>query len=223
MLDLAEGQEHQDEDHVNQRDRRLEEVVIVAGDELPQFIDKGAEPDAADDRRDAFAVVSQYRQRENERREHQQSTPQHVGDVQPTATELRVAGRREERPDHQDGSHGRPQYALQIAGRLNIPNKLKLYRSMCGYHTGSFPLTPYHRDSPCRHVRRPASLAIKNGMLIICRLLWQQAVYPRIVCWMRELLRWRKDRLRSSCDAGSGPERSAEKERNDEKSPVRRP
>ena len=49
--DRAEGEEEHDEDGVQDRNGWLEEVVVVAGDELAQLVDEGAEAKPAEDGR----------------------------------------------------------------------------------------------------------------------------------------------------------------------------
>ena len=85
------GDEEQDEDDVDQGDRRLVEVVVVAGDELAQLVDEGAEAGAADDRRKDAGPAPEKRQTRQERDQHADAAEEHVGDVQAVAPDLGIA------------------------------------------------------------------------------------------------------------------------------------
>src|SRR5690606_855285 len=100
-----------------------------AGDELSQLIDKGSKTDSTKNRRDEANILPHHRECEDERRKHQQPTPEHVGDVESPTTDLRVAGRREEGPDRKDGGYGRPQEALKITAGLKAPHDPGLCRN----------------------------------------------------------------------------------------------
>ena len=97
-LDRSEREVHHDEHDVDERDRRLEEVVHVAGDELAELVDEPAEPGAAEERDEGARERRQIRDREDDRDRHHQRAPDRVRDVQRAVAELRVAGEDEEEP-----------------------------------------------------------------------------------------------------------------------------
>ena len=101
-LDAAEDQVHRDEHDVDERDRRLEEVVHVAGDELAELVDEPPEPAPADEGDERAVVRRQERDREDDRHRHHQRAPDRVRDVQRPVPELRVPGDDQEHavPDH---------------------------------------------------------------------------------------------------------------------------
>ena len=97
-LDRAEREVHHDEHDVDERDRRLEEVVDVAGDELAELVDEPAEPRAAEEGDERPREGRQIGDREDDRDRHHQRTPDRVRDVERAVPELRVAGEDEEEP-----------------------------------------------------------------------------------------------------------------------------
>ena len=113
------GDEEQDEDDVDQGNRRLIEVVVVAGDELAQLVDEGAEAGAADDRRKVAGPPPEKRQARQERDQHADAAEEHVGDVQTVAPDLRIAGEPSQAADEEDGDHRRDEETLQEPRRLH--------------------------------------------------------------------------------------------------------
>jgi hypothetical protein len=102
--DLPDQDQH-DHDDVDQRRRRLVEVVVVRRDELADLVDEQPEPDPADqrgERPDHRAGPGQHR---DDGDRHEQPAPEHVRDVQAVAAELREPGQREQPARHQDGQH----------------------------------------------------------------------------------------------------------------------
>src|SRR6202011_5651675 len=89
-LDSAEHQEQDDEDDVDQGDCRLEEVVVVGGDELAKLVDKQSKTKAADDRCPAFGAFAQDGQQQHHGCQHKQPTPEEVGDVKGPAANPRI-------------------------------------------------------------------------------------------------------------------------------------
>src|SRR5438874_593725 len=84
-----EAQEEQDQEAVDKRDGGLEEVVVVRGDELAEFVDEQPEAGSANQRRQPLAPFADHGQQEHERNEHEQSAPEHVGDVKSASAHAR--------------------------------------------------------------------------------------------------------------------------------------
>ena len=101
--DLPDGEEHHGEEDVHERGRGLEEVVVVRRDELPELVDERAESSATDDRREQAGERREEEQEQTEGDEHSESAPQNVRDVQPAASQARVAGGLEADADQQQG------------------------------------------------------------------------------------------------------------------------
>src|SRR5205807_7361343 len=102
-LDGAEAHEEQDQEAVDKRDGGLEEVVVVFGDELAEFVDEQPEAGSANQRRQPLAPFADHGQQEHERNEHEQSAPEHVGDVKSASTHARKAGHTEKQARQQNG------------------------------------------------------------------------------------------------------------------------
>ena len=94
--------EQDDEADVDDRDRGLVEVVHVLGDELADLVDEQAKSDTAHNRGNRFRRWAEERKRGEQRRQQQETAPEHVRDMQLCAADLRIAGRGEEatREDH---------------------------------------------------------------------------------------------------------------------------
>ncbi len=122
------GDEEQDKDDVDQGDRRLIEVVVVAGDELAQLVDEGAEARAADDRRKDAGPPPEKRQTRQERDQHTDAAEEHVGDVQTVAPDLRIAGETEPGADEEDSDHRRDEETLQEPRRLDTTRGIGMPR-----------------------------------------------------------------------------------------------
>ena len=85
LPDLAGRQEEHDEERVEDRGRRLEEVVVVARHELPDLVHERAEPRATDDGCDQARGEREVEEQQDDRDEHAEPAPEHVRDVQPAA------------------------------------------------------------------------------------------------------------------------------------------
>ncbi len=83
---------------------RLEEIVVVRRDELPQLVDEEAEADAAEDRPDAPHDGVEEREEEDDRDQHPGPAPQQMRDVQAVSSELRIVRQPELGPDDEDGA-----------------------------------------------------------------------------------------------------------------------
>jgi hypothetical protein len=104
----------QDEQHVHEREGRLEEVVVLLGDELADLVDESAEADAAEEGGEPDRIPVEVREEDEERDHHDQAAPEHVRDVQAAAAELRVAGHPQVETDDEDGADGRHQEQLDV-------------------------------------------------------------------------------------------------------------
>ena len=87
QLKIAKGEIDEDERDVDERDRRLEEIVVVARDELADLVDERSESDSADERGPQSRSVAEEGELGEQRRRHQQASPKHVGDVKSRAAE----------------------------------------------------------------------------------------------------------------------------------------
>src|SRR6266478_10242114 len=81
-LKIAKGEIDEDEHNVDERDRRLIEIVVVARDELADLVDERSEPDSPEERRQQSGPVAKEGKADEQRRRHQQASPKHVGDVE---------------------------------------------------------------------------------------------------------------------------------------------
>jgi len=88
----ARAEVEADEDQVDQARRRLVEVVVVGGDELAELVDEEAEADAGDQRRHLAGAAAEQAEQDRQRHDHEDATPEQVGDVEAVAAELRVVG-----------------------------------------------------------------------------------------------------------------------------------
>jgi phage terminase small subunit len=122
-LHPARGEEEQYEDDVDHRRGRLEEVVVVGGDELAQLVDEEAEADPADHRRGPPPPAPEKRQQEPDRDQHEQPAPEKVSDVQPPRAELRVVRRPQLQPDDDDHRHRRDQKRVLQRPDLGAANR----------------------------------------------------------------------------------------------------
>src|SRR5205085_568431 len=84
---------------------RLEEVVVVRGDELAELVDEEAEADAGDERRRPTGAATEQGEQDRDRDHHQKAPPEQVGDVEAVAAELRVVGEPELGADAEDRRH----------------------------------------------------------------------------------------------------------------------
>src|SRR5438477_1373080 len=104
--DLARREEEDHEERVEDRGGGLEEVVVVRRDELAELVDERAEAGPAHYRGDEARGRGQIQEKQDDRDEHPEPTPENMRDVQTAAAELRVAGRFEEDADDHDGRDG---------------------------------------------------------------------------------------------------------------------
>jgi hypothetical protein len=93
---------------------------VVGRHELPDLIDERAEAQPGDDSRNVLDGPVEVRQQEQERGEHEQAAPQHVGDVDPAGAQLRVPSEGEEGTDHQERDDRGDEEALQEERRLRV-------------------------------------------------------------------------------------------------------
>ena len=121
--DAAEHQVHRDEHDVDERDRRLEEVVHVLGDELPQLVDEPPEARTAEERDERPGERGQERDRDDDRDRHHQRAPDRVRDVQRAVAELRVAGDDQERPVAEHGRDRAHQEDVEVTRRVDRPQR----------------------------------------------------------------------------------------------------
>gem|GEM_PF-2363707 len=96
-LERAERQVHGDEDHVDERDRRLPEVVDVARDKLAQLVDEPSEACAPQHRDEGARRRAEVGDRPHDGNPHHHGAPDRVRDVERPVPELRVAGDHQER------------------------------------------------------------------------------------------------------------------------------
>ena len=99
----ADDTEQDDEADVDDRDRRAVEVVHVLGDELADLVDEEPEADTAADRGDRLRSRAEEGDHDEQTRQEEQASPEHVGDVELPSTDLRVAGRSEKATREDDG------------------------------------------------------------------------------------------------------------------------
>ena len=116
----SKNQENGDEDHVDQTDGGFVEVVVVRREELPQFVDEGAESDAGQNRRQAVQRPTQEREQQNEGHQHEGPAPQHVSYVQAVSAKLRVSGCGEERANPQHRTDGGYEEELEELPGLRV-------------------------------------------------------------------------------------------------------
>jgi len=101
-FDPAGDEEDDHEADVDERDRGTEEVIVVGGDELADLVDEGAESETSHDRGEMLDIPVEVGEQQDDRDEHERAAPQHVGDMEPPAAELREPGQGEERPDPEE-------------------------------------------------------------------------------------------------------------------------
>ena len=77
-----DGQEHEDEDQVDDSGGRLEEVVVVPVMNLPSSSMKKPETDPAEDRLDGPAPAVEVNLAEPDRDHHEEAAVEQVGDVE---------------------------------------------------------------------------------------------------------------------------------------------
>ncbi len=87
---------------IDQRERRVEEVVVVARHELPDLVDEETKADTADDGCDPSRRPCDQRHADDQRNSEECSTPEEMRNVESVATELRVTRQDQEEPDDQD-------------------------------------------------------------------------------------------------------------------------
>ena len=116
-------QENRHEDDIDEADGGGVEIIVVGGDELAQFVDESAKADTAGDGRQPRQRAAEKGEQQQQGGQHQPAAPQHMGDVQAVAAQLRVARRRQKSADGQHRGHGGHQEQLQqLAGR-RVPHQ----------------------------------------------------------------------------------------------------
>ena len=120
--EAPQGEEHEIQD----RHRRAIEVVVVRGDELAQLVDEEAEADAAHDGGHPPHRRVPEDEQDHDGDEHEQPAPQHVGDVEPAAAQLRIAGQAEEAADGEHGGDGDEEQELDRFVGVGIADQLEL-------------------------------------------------------------------------------------------------
>jgi hypothetical protein len=101
-LDRPAAQEENDEDDVDDRRGRLEEVVVVSGDELPDFVDEDPEPDAAEERGRRSQGATDEGEQQADGDEHEQPAPEEMSDLQVAPSQLGIVRQPQLRADDQD-------------------------------------------------------------------------------------------------------------------------
>jgi hypothetical protein len=119
-LDRASRQEHEDERYVDNGDGGLEEVIVVPGHELPDFVDEGAEADAADDGGEGDGAAVEEGEEQDDGGRHQHAAPEHVADVVVAASQLRVAREMKEEADQKHSRDGCRQEGFEVLSRVEI-------------------------------------------------------------------------------------------------------
>ena len=119
---------------------------MVAGDELAQLVDEGAEAGAPHHRRQDPRRAPDVDQGEDHRDQHQQPPPQHVGDVQLSPANLGEAGGLEVGPDPQQGGHGRDEHRLQGPPGTHPADEAEARRAVVGDRRCPLPPTVLQGD-----------------------------------------------------------------------------
>jgi hypothetical protein len=83
--DLAGREEEDDEERVEDRRGRLEDVVVVRGHELSKLVDERPKASAARDGRDQARGRHRLEEQQDDRDEHPEAAPEHMRDVQAAA------------------------------------------------------------------------------------------------------------------------------------------
>jgi hypothetical protein len=121
---VADHQEEHDEDEVDDRGGRPEEVIVVLGDELPELVDEEAEADPAEDRRHVPSPPVDPDQREPDGHQHEQTAPEEMGDVNAPPAQLRIVGQPELGPDDQDHYDRCNQELLELRDRIPAVDRI---------------------------------------------------------------------------------------------------
>src|SRR5882762_5703893 len=122
-LKIAKAEIDEDEHDVDERDRRLIEIIVVARDELADLVDERSESDSAEECRQQSGPVTKERKADEQRRRHQQTSPKHVGDVESRAAKAWIAGDSENEPDCQHGRHSANDEQIEIPRGDKIAGK----------------------------------------------------------------------------------------------------
>ncbi len=116
--------EHQHhEDHVDDGDGRLEEVVVVGRDELAELVDEEPEADAGDERRELPPEAALHRHEEDQGDEHAQAAPEQVGEVDLAAAQLRPPCGRQGGAYEQHGGDGDDEEGLDVVVRCEAAHE----------------------------------------------------------------------------------------------------
>src|SRR6266849_9325308 len=122
-LKIAKGEIDEDEHDVDERDRRLIEIVVVARDELANFVDERSESDSAEERSHQPGSVAKEGKADEQRRRHQQTSPKHVGNVKSRPAQTWIAGNSEDESDRQYGRHSANDEQIEIPPSNEIAGK----------------------------------------------------------------------------------------------------
>jgi hypothetical protein len=130
--DLACREKEDHEQRVDDRGSGLEEVVVVRGHELAGLVDEGAEASPAEHRGGKSSRRRKVEEQKQDRDEHPEAAPEDVSDMETSAAELRVIGRREDDPDDDDRRHGGDQERVQQVGvgRADEESRADVHRAI---------------------------------------------------------------------------------------------
>lgn len=118
------SREQQEEDDIDDGRGRLEEVVVVAGEELAQLVDEDAEPRTGQDRREPPHVPAKVRQKQYDTRHHQRAAPEHMGDMDALAADLREAGQVQVEAHAKQRADGGDEERLQVQVVIQAGNEV---------------------------------------------------------------------------------------------------
>src|SRR5207245_4151317 len=108
---------------IDRRDGGPIEVVVVARNELAQLIDEEAEAEPGNDRSRSSDPLPEIAQQEKDTGDHQGAAPQHVRDMESTASEARIPGHAEEEAHPEEGCHRRHEEGLEQLTGIEIANE----------------------------------------------------------------------------------------------------
>ncbi len=105
--------------HVDQREGRVEEVVVVARHELPDLVDEEPESDSSDHGCNPSRRVRDDRHADDQCQAEERTAPEQVSDVQAVAAELRVAREDQSEPDDEDRQDAHDEEGLDQGLRID--------------------------------------------------------------------------------------------------------
>ena len=157
----AEQEEQHHEEDVHDGHGRLEEVVVVRGDELAELVEEEAEPDAGGEGREEVPEATLHGHEEDEGQQHADAAPEQVGEVDLAAAQLRPAGGGEDDAHQQDGGHGGDEEELEVVHGRDPPHEVEPLAAAC---PAASPRRPPGRARP--GVRRSAHAGYDPSTLI---------------------------------------------------------